>query len=284
MKLGVAAYPLEWHRSLAALAAKRRAWVAEAAMAGAELLVFPEYAEVEAALITGAAPDDWSAAAAVADDPVPWRALAAEFEVHILAGSGPVALSRGVVNRARLFAPNGATGHQDKQILTPWERRHTPLVPGEGLTVFDTALGRIAVLVCYDAEFPALAKAHPADLLLIPACTDTPAGQTRVHLAARARALEGQCITAHAALVGDVPGCALVDTNHGAGGIFAPPDTGYPADGVLAQGAMNVPGWTFADIDVAAVSRLRESGDVALRADWSRQFNRPLRGQTLMTA
>ena len=43
MKIATAAYPLDWLETWHDYAAKQRAWVAQAAQAGADVLVFPEY-------------------------------------------------------------------------------------------------------------------------------------------------------------------------------------------------------------------------------------------------
>ena len=74
--------------------------------------------------------------------------LAREFRVHICAASGPVrrAEDRRPVNRARLFAPDGSHGVQDKLIMTRYEREEWGIAPGEALRVFDTALGKIGIL------------------------------------------------------------------------------------------------------------------------------------------
>lgn len=106
--------------------------------------------------------------------------LATEHGAHILAASAPVFGDRGPVNRARLFAPDGGAGHQDKQIMTPYERTVLGIVPGDPLTVFETVFGRIGVLICYNSEFRLLARAlveAGADLLLVPACTEGLSGQ-----------------------------------------------------------------------------------------------------------
>ena len=81
--------------------------------------------------------------------------LAAEYGVHIVAASGPAASDTRPVNRARLITPSGQIGIQDKQIMTRFERRGL----GRGrramtLQVFETALGKIGILICYDSEFP----------------------------------------------------------------------------------------------------------------------------------
>ena len=101
--------------------------------------------------------------------------------------------------------------------------------------MFDTALGRIGVLICYDSEFPLLARAQieaGAQLLLVPSCTDSLHGYWRVRLAAQARALEGQCYAIQAPLVGNAEWSPAIDINRGAAGIFGPPDGAFPDDGI----------------------------------------------------
>ena len=43
---------------------------------------------------------------------------------------------------------------------------------------------------------------------------------------------------------------------------------GFPDDGVLASGKLNVPGWVFADIDLATLARVRAEGQVFNHRDW----------------
>ncbi|MEO1364516.1 MAG: nitrilase-related carbon-nitrogen hydrolase, partial [Pseudomonadota bacterium] len=126
MKIATAAYPLDVLPDWAAYEDKLSKWVDEAASHGADLLVFPEYAAMELATLAGPdiAADLEGSLHAVADrldEADAFHAeLARQFGVHILAGSGPATmdLPAGVtrpVNRARLFAPSGAVGVQDKQ-------------------------------------------------------------------------------------------------------------------------------------------------------------------------
>lgn len=283
MKIAAAAYHPEWHADWDAMAAKLEAWVSGAATKGADLLVFPEYAGVEAALI--GAPDG-------NDDPIRWRDamaraaddwaalhrdLAMRHGVTILSGSLNAGRPDGVVNRAMLCTPEGATGAQDKLIPTPYERQALQLIPGAELQVFDTALARIGILICYDSEFPLLARAlldAGADLILVPSCTEQPAGQTRVRQSARARAIEGQCLVVQAPLVGTVPGCDIVDQNTGRAGIFCPPDYRLPADGIIAQGDTDIPGWTLAEVDLAHIGSARQTGQVGNFAHWPEQDHR----------
>jgi predicted amidohydrolase len=131
------------------------------------------------------------------------------------------------------------------------------VVPGGPLRVFDTALGRIGVLICYDAEFPLLGRAlieAGVEILLVPSCTEALSGYSRVRIGAMARALEGQCVVVHSPTVGPAAWSPAVDMNTGAAAVYGPPDLGFPETGVLAQGELNAPGWVTAEIDRASVA------------------------------
>ncbi len=280
MKIAVAAYPPEWHASWDALATKLDTWVAQAKGQGADLAVFPEYAGAEAALIgtPGADPGPivWrNAMAARADD---WNALhsdlAQRHQITLLAGSIAQNGPQGITNSATLCLPNGTTGTQAKIIPTPYERDEMQITGGDHLQLFDTPLGKIGVLICYDSEFPLLARsqiAAGADMILVPSCTEFPAGQTRVRQSARARAIEGQCLIVQAPLVGQVPGCDVVSANTGRAGLFCPPDYGLPSDGIIAQGDTDAPGWIIVDVDPAQIAQARKTGQVGNYADWPLQ-------------
>ena len=59
-----------------------------------------------------------------------------------------------------------------------------------------------------------------------------------------------------------------VDSNVGAAGVFAPPDRGFPDDGVVAIGAYSEPGWVIAELDLDAIARVRADGQVLGHRDW----------------
>ena len=284
MKIATSAYPLDWFRTWSDYEAKLTAWVAEAAQEGADLLVFPEYGAMELASLDGpkVAGDLKGSIRAVAGRVGAsynlHAALAARFGVHILGASAPVNEGGAVLNRAALFGPAGLIGVQDKQIMTRFEREEWGIAGVTGgagpLRVFDTALGRIGVLICYDSEFPLLARdlaERGVEILLVPSCTEALEGYWRVRIGAMARALESQCVTVMASLVGEEPRLFAVEENTGAGGIFGPPDRGFPPTGVIAEGKLNRPGWTYAEVDLAAVRDVRADGHVLNLSHWSEQ-------------
>ncbi len=281
--IAAAAYPLDRFGSFDAYGAKVSRWVEDAVAQGADLLVFPEYGAMELASLGGAATaaDLQGALVEVARhrpgvDALHCR-LAAEHGVCILGGSGPVFVGERPVNRATLYGPGGIIGHQDKQIMTRFEREEWDVRPGGPLRVFDTPLVRIGVVICYDSEFPLLARAMAeagAEILLVPSCTETLAGFTRVRVGAMARALENQCVAVQSPLVGSAPWCAGVEENRGRAAIYGPPDRGWPETGILAQTEPDTPGWAVATVDRAAIAEVRRDGGVLNFAHWPEQDER----------
>jgi predicted amidohydrolase len=288
--VAAAQYPMDQPATFAEWQTKLSRWVAEGAATGARLLMFPEYGAIELAATHGkqVAGDLQATLTAVADlmpeIDAAHLALAAEFGVHIVAASGPRYAngrdgSGGIVNSARLIAPSGRIGTQDKLIMTPFEVAWG-VRPGTALRVFDTALGRIGIAVCYDSEFPLLVRAMTeagAELMLIPSCTERLSGASRVRTAALARSLESQIATVTAPTVGEALWSPAVDRNTGAAGIFVPAEAAL-ADvsplaetGILAEGVLNQPGWVTASIPLARLRALRDTGEMRNHADWSRQ-------------
>ena len=281
MKIATAAYPLDVLSSWAAYEDKLVRWVADAAVNGADLLVFPEYGAMELATLAGleVAGDLEASLHAVSErledaDQVHVR-LAAEYGVHIVAASGPADTDTRPVNRARLITPTGQIGVQDKQIMTRFEDEVWHVIGGNALQVFDTTLGKIGILICYDSEFPLLGRTlTECDVIAVPSVTETLAGYWRVRIGTMARALENQCITVMSSIVGPADWSEALGTSYGAGGVYCPPDTGFPPTGVLAVGEINAPGWTYAEVDLAQVAHVRSDGVVLNRKRWTAQHGR----------
>jgi predicted amidohydrolase len=283
MRIATAAYPITWLNSWDEFEQKLDHWVADAADHGAEFLVFPEYASMELSSLAGEerAAKMETALSSVSDvfDRIceTYKNLAKRYGVHILSGSAPVWDDGRYVNRLGVFDPSGAYILQDKQIMTRFEREEWCVEHGNPLNVIETDLGRFGILICYDSEFPKLGRAlKDVDVLLVPSCTEAMHGYWRVRIGAMARALENQCVSVMSSLLSNEARFNGVDEATGTGGVFGPPDRGFPADGVMALGEIGTPGWTYCDINLDAIKAVRKDGVVLNRTHWSEQDMRDL--------
>lgn len=280
IRIAAAQYPIGAPHTMLDWQDKIEDWVAKGASTGAQLLVFPEYAAIEQAHALGVAVYSDLAAtlsevARLAGERIALHtALAARHGVHILVGSGPVRRNDGrYVNAAQLVTPSGLVGEQEKLIMTPFER-DWGITAGGPARVFDTALGKIGIAICYDCEFPLLVRAFAeagAEIVLVPSCTERISGYHRVRTGAQARALESTIVTVQSPTVGDALWSPAVDRNEGAAGIYVPSEHGVSDDGVVAIGSLNEPQWVVGDVDLARLRRVRQSGEMRNFEDWRAQ-------------
>lgn len=281
MKIAVAKYVVGAPRDFAAFADRQRALIEEAAGQGVKLAVLPEYLALE----LGATFDDFTrgdlraSLAAIQAHRDAWIALyaglARDTGLRIAAGTFVVASGDGRYrNRADLFAPDGRHAWQDKLQLTGFEKQAGVIDGGDALKVFDAGGLRMGVPVCYDVEFPLSVRAQceaGARLLLVPSCTDTAAGATRVRVGCLARALENRCFVAQAVTAGEAPWSPALDVNTGEAAFYAPMDVGFHADGIVAQ-TRGDDAWAIAELDFNALEANRVRAQVANDRDWPGQL------------
>ena len=281
-RLATAQYDIGFLKNWDEYAAKIGCWVEEAVNERAKLLLFPEYFSMELASLF---PEEvyrslsrqlCELQALLPDFLALFRELAERHGVYLVAGSFPVRQPDGHYrNRAFLFRPDGSHEYQDKLQMTRFENEQWLITAGDEIKTFDTEFGRFGIDICYDSEFPMIARKQVeagADLILVPSCTDTTAGYWRVRIGCQARALENQCYVVQSPTVGTAPWSEAVDVNIGAAGVYTPVDYGYPDNGVLAIGELNRPQWVYADIDLGSIARIRETGQVFNYRDWPGQF------------
>ncbi|MBU0739782.1 MAG: carbon-nitrogen hydrolase family protein [Alphaproteobacteria bacterium] len=260
--------------------------VHEAVDHGAKLVLLPEYAGlVLAGQLDSETRSDLHGSIAGIQPLIPaWVELCEELarthEIVFQPGSAPVLDPDGQYrNRAFLFGPDGLIGHQDKIIMTRFEREQWGIAAGrDGLTTFDTPLGKLGILICYDNEFPMLAHTlaeQGVDLILAPSCTDTLAGAYRVRIGSQARALENQIAVLSSPTAGTAPWSPALDENRGRAALYVPSDYGMPPNGIYAESEndeVEESHWLITEIDLDTVRRLRTEGQVATRRDWPEQF------------
>jgi predicted amidohydrolase len=280
--VAAAQYGVEFLLSWQHYADKMTYLVEEAAAQGAEVLVFPEYACLElASLFPMAIYTHLHKQLEALQELLPQflnlhRSLAQHHRLYLVASSFPVQLADGSFrNRAFFCGPDGSYDFQDKLMMTRFENELWHISPGDERKVFPTPWGPLGIGICYDNEFPLIARHQVelgAQLILAPSCTDTVAGYHRVRIGCQARALENQCYVVMAPVVGTVDWSAAMDVHIGAAGIFTPVDVGFPGDGVLTQGEMNHPQWVIAELDLTLLDEVRQNGQVLNHRDWNKQL------------
>jgi Predicted amidohydrolase len=281
MKIAACRYEVGKPADFAAFAARQRKLLDQAAAQGARVAVLPEYLSLELAAIHGPQvyADLHASLRAIQQHRQAWlelfAGLARQTGMYIVAGSFLLDIGGGRYrNRADLFAPDGGHQWQDKLQLTGFEKQTGVIVAGDALKVVDLDGVRAGISICYDSEFPLPVRAQyeaGARLLLVPSCTDTAAGATRVRVGCLARALENRFFVAQAVTAGDAPWSPALDTNTGDAAIYAPMDVGFPADGILASAGAGQE-WAIAELDFARLEDTRLTAQVANDRDWPAQL------------
>ena len=281
MKIAVCKYPVGRPAGFDGFAAKQRQLLDEASARGAQVAVLPEYLALElAATFPEEVYSDLHASlAAIQPLRAAWlelfAGLARDTGMHVVAGSFLLAQDNGRYrNRSDLFAPDGGHLWQDKLQLTGFEKATGVIDGGDALKVAQLGDVRAGISICYDSEFPLPVRAQyeaGARLLLVPICTDTAAGATRVQVGCLARALENRIFVAQALTAGLAPWSPVLDTNTGQATVYAPMDVGFPADGVLAR-TRDDETWAVAELDFGQLEASRAGAQVANDRDWPGQL------------
>ncbi|MDD5266197.1 MAG: carbon-nitrogen hydrolase family protein [Methylococcales bacterium] len=283
VKIAAAQYNISFLESWTAYQQKIESWVAEATNQDAKILLFPEYFSMELASLFGqevysSLNKQLAAMQSLHDDFIAlFKEMAQKYQCIIQSGTFPVRLEPGIYrNRAYLLMPDGQLDHQDKLMMTRFENEQWLIKGGKELKCFETEYGKIGINICYDSEFPLLARKLAESgcvLILVPSCTDTLAGFHRVKIGCQARALENQCYVVQASLVGDAEWSEAVDVNVGAAAVYTPVDKGFPDNGILSVGAMNAVQWVIATISLKEYETVREHGQVFNYRDWPLQLD-----------
>ena len=192
--------------------------------------------------------------------------LARKHKIHIVAGTIPASDGDDrVFNQCMLFGPSGEHGVQRKIHMTRFESEEWLVSSGEHMRVFETSFGRVAINVCYDVEFPELARAaarQGAYILVTPSCTDDRQGYLRVRYCAQARAIENQMYVIQSSTVGSLPMVPAVSLNYGQAAILTPSDFAFSRDGILAEGVPNQESMVIGELNLQTIQETRSSGTV----------------------
>lgn len=270
-KIAAAQYPISKHTDLNSWKKHTENWVLKAVEKGAELLVFPEYGSMElVSILSIDAQQDLHLQIEemqqfLDEFKETYRNLAIQNNVIIVAPSFPVKMGENYFNRAFVFSSKGE-GYQDKFFMTRFENEEWGIHSApKQLTVFESEWGSFGIQICYDSEF-ALGTQHLAnngiDLLLVPSCTETIRGATRVHVGTRARAMEQQVYAVVAQTVGNAEWSPAVDINYGYTGFYSTPDKNFPEEGIIGLGTPQAEEWQIEELDFDLIQTVREDGQV----------------------
>ncbi len=237
-----------------------------------QLVVFPEYFSVQLLTLGDVRRPIRDQIRSLADQApavIDFMAECAQrYGLYVVAGTVPErdATDRDVVrNHSYVLSPNGKRGVQGKLHMTRFERDEWHVSPDSHLRIFEAPFGKFAIAICYDVEFPEMARAAAragADILCVPSCTDDRQGFWRVRYCAHARAIENQMYVIHAGTVGSLPQVPAVSLNYGIASILTPSDFPFARDGILAEGNVNQEMMVIGDLNLDTIRRSREEGTV----------------------
>jgi predicted amidohydrolase len=239
--------------------------VDEAADAGAELVVLPEYFSV------AGTPEVLRERAELLDGPtLTWAStIASRHGIHLVVGSIPELTGRAdgrLFNTSCLIGPDGATLAAYRKIhlfdvaLRGVEFRESDTIaPGDAAVVApigpwgdDSARAVVGLTLCYDVRFPELYRMLALDgaaIITVPAAFTATTGPAHWELLLRARAVEEQVFVIGAGQVGDLP--PGMPRCHGHSMVVDMWGT------VLAERVDPSPGVVLADLDPGDLSDVR---------------------------
>ncbi len=191
--------------------------------------------------------------------------LAVKFNVNVIGGSHFTVEEGDLYNIAYLFRRDGTLAKQYKLHITPGERQWWGVKGGTKVEVFETDRGKIAIQVCYDIEFPELARIavdRGAQIIFVPFCTDERYAYLRVRYCAQARCVENHVYVAIAGSVGNLPNIETLGLHYAQSGIFTPSDIPFQRDAIAAECTPNIETVIFEDLDLELLKKSRQSGSV----------------------
>jgi predicted amidohydrolase len=191
--------------------ATARRLIGQAADAGAQLVLLPEYWAIMGLSDTDKVAQAEPLGSGTIQDFM--AGMAREYGIWLIGGTLPLASPDAgkVINTTLVYNPQGEhVGRYDKIHLfgftkgTESYNESRTIVPGSTVGTVDTPLGKVGLSVCYDLRFPELYRAMgPVSLIVVPAAFTYTTGKAHWEVLLRARAIENQCYVLAAAQGGE---------------------------------------------------------------------------------
>ena len=191
--------------------------------------------------------------------------LSIKYNINIIGGSHFTVENEELYNVAFLFRRDGSVEKQYKLHITPSEKKWWGVKAGNKVSVFDTDSGKVAILICYDVEFPELSRIaveQGAQILFVPFCTDERSAYLRVRYCAQARCVENPVYAVMAGSIGNLPFVDNVDIHYAQAAILTPSDVAFARDAIRAEATPNVEMVIIEEIDLELLHKHKTSGSV----------------------
>lgn len=201
--------------------------------------------------------------------------LAIKYNINIIAGSHLTVENDNLYNISYFFRRDGTLDKQYKIHITTSEKKWWGVQSGDKIKVFNTDKGKIAILVCYDCEFPELARiavSKGAKMIFVPFNTDDRRAYLRVRYCAQARAIENQVYVIITGCVGNLPDVENSDVHFSQAAIFTPSDVEFHREGIASEATPNTEMLIYQDLDLNMLKRNKEMGAVQTWNDRSQGF------------
>lgn len=270
MRVAAIQYPLQRVRNFSDFAAEVTHYVEVAADYQADFVLFPEHFSLQ---LLSRFPQKLDGEASIGEltRHTPelqelFQRLAQSHGLTIVGGSHPTRQPDGrIENLCFVALPDGSLRVQSKIHATPNERKVWNIQGGSDLQVIHTPQATIGVLICYDVEFPELARQlvdQGVEVLFVPFCTDDRQGYLRVRYCAQARAVENQCYVVMAGSGGHLRGVTNMDIQYSQSCILTPCDLPFTRDGILCEATPNADQVLVGQLDLEVLREFRQSGTV----------------------
>ncbi|MDP1800725.1 MAG: GNAT family N-acetyltransferase [Bacteroidota bacterium] len=190
--------------------------------------------------------------------------LAIKYNINIIGGSHFCVENDSIYNVSYLFRRDGTYDRQYKIHITPYEKKWWGVKGGDKIQIFDTDKGKVAILICYDIEFPELARiavSKGAKILFVPFNTDDRRAYLRVRYCAQARAVENQVYVVLTGCVGNLPEVDNLDIHFSQAAILTPSDVEFSREAIASEAVPNTETLIYQDLDLHLLQRNREMGN-----------------------
>ncbi|MHA2183959.1 MAG: nitrilase-related carbon-nitrogen hydrolase [Promethearchaeota archaeon] len=226
---------------------------------GSEIVVFPEVVTFEFQYLIPKY-DLTKLHEFTEDYKILFKRLSEEFNQIIFAGSQITLEEETSYNTGFIFHPDGKVLSHRKTHIMPAEAG-AGITRGDSLGLFEINGIKIGLVICYEMEFPEIARSltlQGAEILLCPSNTLDEYGFWRVRHCCQARAIENQVYVVHSCLVGKsaIPGL----DSWGMSSIISPCESPWNPNGVICEAEPNKEMVITGELNLDLLKKKRKRG------------------------